>query len=230
MVDSKASRVDRMFSSIAGRYDFANTVLSFHRDSYWRSFTVSQTGVGPGALVLDVGTGTGKLVSDVVRARGAHGIGVDLCEDMLQKARGNAANGTAGFVLSRAECLPFADGVFDCVISGFTLRNVSDLEKTLQEMTRVVKVGGRVVCLEFTPPARSPLGIGYRMYMATVIPPLGWLLSGRRSPYTYLPRSIKEFKRPDELKQMMEDAGLTDVQMSLLTLKMVAVHVGTKPA
>jgi demethylmenaquinone methyltransferase/2-methoxy-6-polyprenyl-1,4-benzoquinol methylase len=227
-MDSKATRVQKMFSSIANRYDLFNTVSSFNRDSYWRRFAVNHTGVGQEALVLDVGVGTGKLVSELVRQRGANAIGVDLCEDMLIRAKDVALDGTAGFAMARAECLPFPDDVFDCAISGFTLRNVSDLRNTLEEMVRVVKVGGRVVCLEFTPPSRSLGGVAYRGYLATLLPLLGCLVSGRRAPYTYLPQSIKEFQSPEELKQTMEEVGLTGVEFYLLTLGTVAVHVGTK--
>jgi len=226
-MDSKATRAQRMFSSIANRYDLFNTVSSFNRDSYWRRFAVGHTGVGREALVLDVGVGTGKLMSELVRQKGASAIGVDLCEDMLTRAKDVALDGTAGFALARAECLPFPDDIFDCAISGFTLRNVSELRSTLEEMVRVVKAGGRVVCLEFTPPSRGLTGVAYRMYLTTMLPLLGCLVSGRRAPYTYLPRSIKEFQSPEELKHTMEEVGLTDVQFYLLTLGTVAVHVGT---
>ena len=227
-MDSKATRVQKMFSSIADRYDLFNTVSSFNRDSYWRRFAVDHTGVGREALVLDVGVGTGKLVSELVRQRGASAVGVDLCEDMLIRAKDMALDGTAGFAMARAECLPFPDSVFDCAISGFTLRNVSNLRSTLEEMVRVVKTGGRVVCLEFTPPSRTLGGVAYRVYLATLLPLLGCLVSGRRAPYTYLPRSIKEFESPEELKQTMEWVGLADVEFHLLTLGTVAVHIGTK--
>jgi demethylmenaquinone methyltransferase/2-methoxy-6-polyprenyl-1,4-benzoquinol methylase len=217
-----------MFSAIADRYDLFNSVSSFNRDGYWRRFAVSHTDAGRESLVLDVGAGTGKLVAELVSGCGARAIGVDLCGDMLTKARGVAAEGTAGFAMARAESLPFPDGVFDCAVSGFTLRNVSDLELTLEEMARVLKVGGRMVLLEFTPPARNVTGLTYRAYLATLLPLMGLALSRRRDPYTYLRRSIKEFERPDDLTRRMTGAGIGNIEVHLLTLGTVAVHVGTK--
>ena len=96
-----------MFSSIADRYDLFNTVSSFNRDRYWRQFAVSQSQVERGSLVLDVGAGTGKLVAELVKEKGATAIGVDLCEDMLSRAKGRVADGISGFALARAENLPF---------------------------------------------------------------------------------------------------------------------------
>jgi len=218
-----------MFSSIANHYDLFNTLFSFNRDKHWRKFTVSCAGLMPGELALDIATGTGRLASELSKESKAGVIGVDFCQKMLHKARDRAMNnGNTGFTLADAECLPFPDNTFDCATIGFALRNVADIERTLQEVTRVVKVGRRVVCLEFSHPPNKLFGKFYHFYLHTVLPFLGALLSRNEEAYTYLPQSIKAFPMVEELRQSMERVGLKEIQIHLLTMGVSAVHVGTK--
>ena len=227
-MEDKATYIRSMFSAIADKYDFQNTLLSFNRDKSWRKFAVSKTGVTGGEKALDVATGTGKLALDLAEKIGDRGevIGIDFCEEMLHKARGKKEN--VELLLATAESLPFPHDIFDCATIGFAMRNVTDIERTLRETTRTIKPGGKLVCLEFSRPRNRIFRKLYRIYLFTILPFIGGLLSGHKEAYTYLPHSIEEFLGPEELKQKMEESGLRDVQFHPLTWGITWVHVGTK--
>lgn len=230
---NKEAYVHQMFSSIAGNYDLLNTLLSFNRDKYWRGFAISKAGLRVGGEALDVATGTGKLALELARKVGEGGkvTGVDFCQEMLNRAQDKLAKRgchNVKLTLARAEALPFPDNTFDCATIGFGLRNVADIEQTVQEMTRVVKVGARVVCLEFSQPGNRIFRAIYQPYLFHVLPFLGELVSRNGNAYTYLPRSIVRFFRPHELRQVMEKVGLKDIEIYFLTMGIVAVHIGVK--
>jgi len=228
-MSDKAAYVHRAFTAIAGRYDLLNTLLSFNRDRRWRRSTVSSLELKGSETVLDVATGTGKLALELQKRVGASGrvVGIDFCEPMLQKAKGQAHN--IHLLLATSEGLPFPDNSFDGATIGFALRNVPDIEKTLRETTRVIKPGGKIVCLEFSRPRHPIMRSLHRFYLLRVLPTVGWLISGDKEAYLYLPRSIMEFPCAEELKAVMEKAGLERVQFRFLTWGVVAVHIGTKP-
>jgi demethylmenaquinone methyltransferase/2-methoxy-6-polyprenyl-1,4-benzoquinol methylase len=227
-MQDKAAYIHGMFSAIADKYDLHNTLLSFNRDKYWRRFAVSKSGVKGGERILDVATGTGKLARELAEEAGERGevVGIDFCRRMLDKAKRRRVN--AELVLATSESLPFPDNTFNCATIGFALRNVADIEKTLRETTRVIKPGGKVVNLEFSQPRQRIFKRIYRFYIFDILPHIGGLLSGYKEAYTYLPQSIEEFLRPEELKQTMERVGLKDVQFYPLTWGIVTVHLGTK--
>ena len=225
----KAAYVHSAFAAIADRYDLLNTLLSFNQDRGWRRSTVSALGLGGSEAVLDLATGTGKLAREVEREIGAGGrvVGIDFCEPMLRKAK--VQTDCTELVLATSESLPFPDNCFDGATVGFALRNVPDMEKTLREMVRVMKPGGRVVCLEFSRPRHPFMQRLHRLYLLGVLPTMGWLISGNKNAYLYLPHSIMEFVSAEELKTVMEKAGLDNVRFRFLTWGVVALHVGTKP-
>jgi demethylmenaquinone methyltransferase/2-methoxy-6-polyprenyl-1,4-benzoquinol methylase len=223
----KATYTQPLFSSIADRYDLLDTLLSFNRDKYWRRLAAAKAELKSGGIALDVATGTGKLALELARGNNTRIIGVDFCQGMLLKAK-MRLNGNIELALARAESLPFSDNAFDCATIGFALRNVTDIGKTLQEMIRVVKVGGKVVCLEFSPPQHRLFGRIYRFYLFHLLPFIGGLISKNREAYAYLPQSIVEFSSPEELRQIMEKAGLKGVQIYPLTQGIATVHEGTK--
>jgi demethylmenaquinone methyltransferase/2-methoxy-6-polyprenyl-1,4-benzoquinol methylase len=228
-MSDKAAYVHSAFAAIAERYDLLNTLLSFNQDRGWRRSTVSSLGLRGPEAVLDVATGTGKLAQEVERKVGAGGrvVGIDFCEPMLRKAR--VQTGCTELVLATSESLPFPDNCFDGATIGFALRNVPDMEKTLREMARVMKPGGKVVCLEFSRPRHPLMQRLHRFYLLRVLPTIGWLISGDRDAYLYLPHSIMEFESAEELKAVMEKAGLDNVHFRFLTWGVVALHTGTKP-
>ncbi len=228
----KAKRIHRMFASIAKRYDFLNTVLSLNRDRYWRTFTAERSGLSGGGLALDVATGTGKLAAELARKAGPDGtvIGVDFCKEMLDIGRADGGARTRPPhipVKCMAENLPFSDNTFDCATIGFALRNVTDIRKTLKEMARVVKKGGRVISLEFSHPKNRVFRRVYYFYFSRILPVLGGIVS-RRDAYSYLPWSVVNFVSREQLKEMMEEAGLNDIEIYDLTGGIVAVHIGIK--
>ena len=230
--ESKSRRVRRMFSSIAGRYDIANTVLSLGRDAGWRRFAVRVAELCEDNIALDVATGTGELAFELARRmdRGSV-VGVDFSAEMLSIARQKAEQRGAKnvhFALCDALNLCFRDGCFDAALVAFGLRNFASAERALRELVRVVKRGGRVVVLEFTLPPNRLLRWLYSLYFFHVLPFLGGLITGKRDAYAYLPASVAEFPPPEEIRELMQRAGLENVRYHLLTLGTVAVYVGQR--
>ncbi len=226
----KPAYVHRAFSAIAGRYDLLNTLLSFNLDRGWRRAAVAALGPSGQQAILDVATGTGMLARELQRKLGPGGkvLGVDFCLPMLLRARGLADN--IHPLLADAERLPFADACLDGATVAFGLRNVPDMEAALRETVRVVRPGGKVVCLEFSRPRHPVLRALHRLYLLRVLPMLGWLISGDREAYVYLPRSIMAFPSADELRSAMERAGLVNTGYRFLAWGIVAIHFGARAA
>lgn len=229
----KAAYVQTMFTAIADRYDFLNTLLSFGRDRTWRKFAVSKCDLLPRAIALDVATGTGEVARLLAQYNsGGSVVGIDFCPDMLAKARAKLATSPNGkriqLVSGDVLRLPFPDNTFDCATIGFALRNIVSIAGAFREMTRVVRPGGTVVSLELTRPASWLVGTIYYVYLCRIAPWIGGLVSGKREAYTYLPQSILEFPSPLEVKGMMEAAGLERVETYYLTLGTATVHAGRK--
>jgi len=243
-------QVREMFERIAGLYDLMNTAMTAGLHHRWRARAADLAGVGPGARVLDVATGTGDLALELARRvhPGGEVVGVDFAEAMLARARLKAAApGAAGvrprFELGDALSLPFPADSFDAAGAGFGVRNFSDLRHGLAEMARVVRPGGRVVVLEITTPTRAPLSHFYALWFDRLVPALGRLAARvlvareRRASapradaigdaYTYLPRSVRRFPDAEALAGEMGEAGLREVSYRLLAGGIVAIHVGT---
>ena len=224
---------------MARHYDFLNSLLSLRRDRSWRRETVKASKVTPTSKVLDVCTGTGELAlayADKISAQGFV-IASDFCFEMLvigdqklQRPVGAVSNRTTDFLAADTLILPFLDNTFDIVSVGFGIRNVSDLEMGIHEMTRVAAPGGRVVILEFTQPVNPLFRSLYYFYFAKILPFIGNRISGSEDDaYGYLPRSVMKFPNCDALKGVMEQCGLMDVRFYRKTFGIVAIHVGKKP-
>ncbi|MEW6173593.1 MAG: demethylmenaquinone methyltransferase [Bacillota bacterium] len=226
--------VHRLFASIAHRYDLLNTVLSLNRDKYWRRFAVARCGLKAGGYGLDVCCGTGMLALEQAKVVGLRGkvVGVDFCEEMLAKGRENIAatqfKDMIELVQGNAMDLPFPDDTFDCATIGFALRNVPSIRRTIEEMMRVVRPGGRVVSLELAKPSFPVFKQMYYLYFNRLVPFLGRLGVGMGGPYSYLPNSLKSFPHQKEIKDLFTAVGLADACCYELTGGIVAVHVGTK--
>ena len=185
--------------------------------------------------MLDVCTGTGELALAYADKIGADSsvIGSDFCFEMLVvgKQKVERQDRTHAFVPIEADTLtlPFSDNTFDIVSVGFGIRNVSDLELGIQEMTRVAVPGGRIAILEFTQPVNPVFRSLYYFYFTKILPFIGNCISrSKDDAYGYLPRSVMQFPNCDALKVVMEQCGLTDVQYFRKTLGIVAIHVGEK--
>jgi demethylmenaquinone methyltransferase/2-methoxy-6-polyprenyl-1,4-benzoquinol methylase len=230
---SKEEYVHHIFASIAHRYDLLNTTLSFNRDKYWRTFAVSKSGLQPGGKGLDICCGTGMLTIEQARAAGPRGkvVGLDFCEEMLAVAVDNIKKtpyrDNIELVQGNAIDLPFGDSTFDCCTIGFALRNVPDIRKTISEMSRVVRPGGKVVNLELSKPSAPLFKQAYYLYFNRLVPLLGRLGIGKEGPYSYLPNSLKDFPHQSVIRDMFEEEGLKDARYYELTGGIVTVHVGT---
>jgi demethylmenaquinone methyltransferase / 2-methoxy-6-polyprenyl-1,4-benzoquinol methylase len=202
-----SEQVREMFSSIAGRYDVTNVVLSFGLDHWWRGVTVRAGRTGPGMRVLDCATGTGDLAL-AFRRTGAEVVGTDFCAPMLGPARekAKAAGLDVTFEVADALALPYPDASFDLASISFGIRNVDDPMRCLREMARVVKPGGRVLVLEFGQP-RGLWGALYRFYSRVVMPFVGGLLTGNRAAYQYLPRTAAAFPAGEAFLALMDRSG-----------------------
>lgn len=231
----KEAYIHKIFSSIAGNYDFLNSLLSFNRDKYWRKFAVSKIEPEAGEQVLDVATGTGAFALELARKIGEEGkvVGVDFSAEMLGRARGKLAKRgccNLELICAKAEVLPFLDDAFDYVNISFALRNVAKVEQTVREMTRVLKTGGKLLCLEFSQPQHKVFRQIYYFYIFHILPFLGQAISRNKEAYAYLPGSIVEFSSPLELKQIMEKVGLGNIVAYPLTFGIATTYVAVKKA
>ncbi len=225
----KARYVSGMFGRIARRYDLMNVLMSFGQDASWRRYTVRRAAPKPGDLALDVATGTGRIAQGLAQA-GARAVGIDFSLPMmLQGRRAGVGKGQQlYFAGADALRLPFADATFDCVTTGFAMRNVVDIEGAFREMARVVKPGGRVVCLEVGRPGLPITRLLHRIYTRKVVPLIGRIVAGDADAYTYLPSSMGRFPPPDELAAIMRAAGLRNVRYKQFTFGAAAVHCGVR--
>jgi demethylmenaquinone methyltransferase/2-methoxy-6-polyprenyl-1,4-benzoquinol methylase len=226
----RAAYVQAMFERIAWRYDLMNRLMTFGRDRAWRRIVVQEAALPPSGHLLDVATGTGDIALEALRQQpGARVTGADFSPAMMRVGMRRPGGGRVAWVEADALALPFPDGTFDAVTSGYLMRNVADVRAAFGEQARVVRPGGRVVCLDTSPPPRSPLRPLVLLHLKAIIPLLGRLVAGDGSAYRYLPESTRAFKTPDELADIIRAAGLVDVRYRRLMAGTIAVHVGTRP-
>jgi demethylmenaquinone methyltransferase / 2-methoxy-6-polyprenyl-1,4-benzoquinol methylase len=230
--DGKAERVRSMFAEIVPRYDAINGLMALGLDHYWRRAAVEMA-KPRGGFALDIATGTGDLAVELARQGSRVVLGVDFCPEMMaaavEKARTAAPGAKIAFVAGDAMRLPFPDDTFDCIVNGFMLRNVADLPTTFNELRRVLKPGGRLVCLDLTPP-RGPLRRLASLYIDGFVPILGGIVSGHFDAYRYLARSLSLHPDADTLCSIMREAGLSNVDYRLMGFGTVAAHFGGKDA
>ena len=226
--------VSAMFGRIAARYDLMNVLMTGGQDHRWRLAAVWAACPPPDGLALDVGAGTARLAALLAGAlpRGRV-VGLDLTEPMLRAGQrwlwSTDRLERVALVAGDALRLPFPDASFDSVTSAFTVRNLPDLEQGFREQARVVKPGGRVVCLELTWPRSGLARIGLGVYGGLLVPSLGRLVAGDGAAYRYLPESMKRFPPPEQLAEIMLSAGLQAVRWRRLGLGTVALHVAERP-
>ena len=221
-----------MFDRIAGIYDRLNSVMTAGLHHQWRRRAADLAQVGPGSRVLDVATGTGDLGLELAGrvAPGGHVMAIDFSERMLELAREKGAGRPGAEIIefraANALELPFEDNRFDAATVGFGVRNFSDLDRGLRELTRVVAPGGRVVILEMTTPQRPPLSTFFSLWFDRVVPVLGQL-AGDADAYSYLPNSVRRFPAPQALAARMHAAGLERIRYVLTAGGIIALHLGT---
>lgn len=227
MADRDPLRVRAMFGRIVPRYDLINRLMSFGMDRRWRRLAAERA-VSPGALALDVGTGTGDLAVELRHAGAARVLGADFSPGMLVAAARRHGASSVEWLQADVLRLPLPDGMFDCVTNAFVLRNLADLRAGLAEMARVLKPGGRLVCLDLTQPPTGGIGRAYRLYLERVVPALAGLISRDREAYRYLPASLEGFPDAGALSGLLGETGLSDVYVKKLGAGAVALHVAVK--
>jgi demethylmenaquinone methyltransferase/2-methoxy-6-polyprenyl-1,4-benzoquinol methylase len=228
----KARLVDRVFSSVAQKYDVMNDLMSFGAHRLWKRYFVATSGVRAGDVVLDLAGGTGDIAALLLPRVGAEGAVVvgDINADMLRVGRDRLIDRGKlkglDYAQLDAESLPFPDKSFDCVTMAFGLRNVTHKERALSEIHRVLKIGGRALILEFSRVRAEFLKPLYDFHSFEVLPRLGRLIANDEASYRYLAESIRQHPDQDTLKAMMESAGLARVDVRNLSAGIVAIHRG----
>lgn len=233
--EEKAGKVADVFHSVASKYDIMNDLMSMGIHRIWKRLTIESSGVRPGYKVLDIAGGTGDLTMQFSKRVGDQGqvILADINSSMLNVGRDRLIDQGYGsniqFVQANAETLPFPDNYFNCVSIAFGLRNVTDKDKALRSMTRVLKPGGRLLVLEFSKPKNELLSKVYDKYSFTALPLMGKLITNDSESYKYLAESIRMHPDQETLKSMMENAGLVNCRYQNMTGGIVALHTGIKP-
>lgn len=227
--------VQRMFTAIAPSYDLNNSLLSFGLHHRWKRLTTSYVPEVSGGRALDIGAGTGDLAILLDQRMGAHGqvTAMDLNFEMLKVgAKKIAARGLASRIQclrGNAETLVFPDNAFDAVTAGFCIRNVGNRPKAFTEIYRVLKPGGRFVCLEFSRPVSAWLRTFYDWYSFHMLPKIGrWVAKDHTDVYNYLPESIRTFPDQKRLSSMLQHAGFSHVDYRNLSGGIVAIHIAMK--
>jgi len=230
----KASMVAGVFHSVAQQYDIMNDLMSFGVHRLWKRFTIDASGVRPGNKILDLAGGTGDLTARFSQLVGREGqvILADINSSMLnvgrEKLRNRGLVQNIEYVQANAEYLPFDDNTFDVVTIAFGLRNVTDKDKALRSIFRVLKPGGRLLILEFSKPEHEILNKAYDFYSFNILPKMGELVAKDGESYQYLAESIRMHPDQETLKSMMENAGFEQTTYNNLTGGIVALHKGYK--
>lgn len=234
MSQTKEERVHQVFQSIYKKYDVMNSVISFQRHKAWRKDTMKRMNVQSGNRALDLCCGTADWTIALAEAVGSNGqvIGLDFSENMLKIAKEKIDSlqlKQAQLVLGNAMDLPYESNSFDFITIGFGLRNVPDYMQVLREMYRVVKPGGKVVCLETSQPTIPVFKQLYFFYFKRVMPLFGKMFAKSYKEYSWLQESTMSFPNREKLAQMFEEAGFENVTVKPYSGGVAAMHMGKKP-
>jgi demethylmenaquinone methyltransferase/2-methoxy-6-polyprenyl-1,4-benzoquinol methylase len=230
----KVKAVAHHFNRVASKYDFMNSLLSFGIQHCWKRAAIRKMKISPGEKVLDVCGGTGDLAILAARRCGHRGRVViyDINWSMIQAGRPKIDFlpdlAHIDYVQGDAEQIAFADNTFDAVMVGFGIRNLTHLKCGFQEMHRVLKPGGRILCLEFSRPTNPLFRSLYDFYSFNIMPLLGELIVGSAESYACLPETIRMFPLPKELCTILEDIGFAQVAYTAMTNAIAVAHVGIK--
>lgn len=237
--ERKEKYVHEVFESIAGKYDFMNVLMTWGMLGAWQKLVMEKTELGPGGKGLDVCCGTGEMTYQQAEIAGPYGqaVGLDFSVNMLEAARAKQKEHpgcNVQFVEGDALALPFPDDSFDAATSGFALRNVSDIPLAIREMARVVRIGGKVVCIDVSRPSFPPARAFFNLYYFKVVPWLGSHLVSNKTisngfpAYTWLAESLRTFPPREEIAQMFRDAGLTAVEVRPVGFGAATIYSGVK--
>ncbi len=225
-----------MFDRIAGRYDLLNRMLSFGRDVAWRKRLIRYLPVGNDLRVLDLATGTGDVLLTLCERSHSlsSGVGIDMAEQMLERARkkiaGRGLQERLKVLRGDAMEIPLGDSEFNVTTIAFGIRNLTDVSVGLKEMFRVLKPGGKVLVLEFSLPSNRLIRTGYLLYFRHLLPVVGGLISGDQYAYKYLNRTVETFPYGREFCILMERARFVTVREHRMTFGIATIYEGTRPA
>lgn len=228
----KSAYVQSRFSTIAGRYDLFNDIITQGMHRYWKRFLVRKTGLAPGDRALDICCGTGDIMQRLIRVVGTSGAvaGLDFSDGMLNIARSRFSKADAGLIQGDAMCLPFKNSSQDAVTVGFGLRNLADINACLSEVFRVLRPGGRFLSLDMgkvgTPVARNL----FHFYFFHVVPRIGKLIYPGESFFDYFPHSSLSYPSQERLKEMLQQVGFIKVEYFNFHLGSTVIHCSEKPA
>lgn len=220
-MDKRPEQVAGMFDQVAKRYDVTNLAMTFGQVNLWRAILNQALAIKPGEKVLDIAAGTGSS-SAVFQKSGAEVTALDFSKGMVEEGR--LRNPRINFIQGDALNLPFEDQTFDCVTCSFGLRNMQDTEKAIGEFLRVTKVGGRLGIMEFSTPSNPIIAKAHRLYLKTVLPLFGKIVSSDPQAYSYLMESIFDWPDQVALGYLIQDQGWAEVEYSNLTFGAVAIH------
>ncbi len=228
----KKEQVAKMFDNISGNYDFLNHFLSLGIDISWRKKAIKLLGEVEPKQILDVATGTGDVAIMALSLNPDKVVGADISAGMLEvgkeKLKAKKIEDKIQLILADSENLPFEENKFDGVIVAFGVRNFENLEKGLSEMLRVTRVGGKIVVLEFSKPARFPFKQLYNFYFKFVLPKIGRWISSDSSAYTYLPESVQAFPDGSDFVNILKRLGYKNTTCKPLTFGVSSIYTGIK--
>jgi demethylmenaquinone methyltransferase/2-methoxy-6-polyprenyl-1,4-benzoquinol methylase len=225
--EGKRRYVKRLFATIADRYDFITRFLSYGQDRRWKARLIALADLHSGDRVLDLACGTGDLVF-AAGPRVRYGVGLDVTHRMLELASAKRA-ANVGLVTGDMLALPFGDGRFSVVTTGYGLRNVPDLPQAIEEIRRVLAPGGRLLSLDFNRPRNPVIRVAYLAYLTVVGSALGTLLHGDPDTYRYIPESIRQYPGADGVARLLEVRGFEAVRVIPVLGGLMAIHVARKP-
>lgn len=229
--DDHRRYVRRLFDRIAGRYDLTNDVMSLGLHRRWKRRLVDMADLEPGDAVLDLAAGTGDLALEVVRRdHGGPVVAGDLSPGMMREGSGRPGAGPIAWVGCDALELPFATGSFDRVFVGYGLRNFPDLDRSLEEIRRVLRPGGWLLTLDFGKPPSPLLRRLYFRYLELSTAAAGWLLHRDREAYLYIPESLRKYPDQDGVADAMLQAGFEGCGWTDLVFGTMAIHAARRPA
>lgn len=230
--EGKGEYVRKTFSEIAPRYDLLNHLLSLNIDRGWRKKAIAGLNVArrPAGRYLDLCAGTLDVSVMLADSTGFAGsiVGADFAEPMLRAGKGKIERRKVAPVAADALQLPIESNSMSGAIVAFGIRNVVDLDAALREVHRVLEPGARFVILEFSTPRSAVINTAYQLYFNHILPTIGGIISGHRTAYQYLPKSVANFPVQEELARRMKGAGFTDVKWRSVTLGIAAIHSGEK--
>ena len=223
--------MQEMFDRIAGRYELLNALMSAGLNRIWNKKALQATGLRPGGRALDLACGTGSLTRDLAKRVGFEGyvLGLDFSKEMIGAAKKRPAPNVEYRLGDATDLQGVEDGSFDAATIAYGARNIPNLDALFGEMARVVRPGGRVVCLEIARPRGRFFATFYGLWFDRLVPWLGAKVSGDAWAYSYLPESVKAFVAPGELAEIMRRNGLQNVTWRRFSGGIVTLHAGTKP-